>query len=405
MHCTALRALTLAIISGYGAAQNTWYVSELATSPFEGTLTQPFKEISQAIADPDTLSGDTLLVLPGKYESFSTGLKGVHIRSTDGPLVTSITPGADFRTVRLFAMSGNDFEGFTVYGKAGGWAVTGRSANVSRCILLGQPNAEFGFLQDANCGVNDSTVKHCLVAGFKYGVSSNVYCIVVASNSILHGNTHDLDTESHYCVFGSVGFLGLPVNCLQVNPQVVDFAGHDFHLLPNSPCIDAGDPNSPLDPDGSRADIGPFPYDANYLPYTTYCTAKVNSLGCTPQIQATNTGSLTSSRPFWLSCTNQISQRSGLLSYGFAPLAAPYQGGFKCVAAPTRRSGVLNSGGNSGAPDCSGVFTLDFNQTIRAGLDPELVLGQEVFCQFWARDATASFGSNRSDALRFTVAP
>ncbi len=93
------------------------------------------------------------------------------------------------------------------------------------------------------------------------------------------------------------------------------------------------------------------------------------------------------------------------MSYGFAPLATPYQGGFKCVASPTRRSGVLNSGGNSGAPDCSGVFLLDFNPTIRAGLDPELLLGQEVHCQFWARDPAASFGSSRSNAIRFKVAP
>lgn len=211
---------------------------------------------------------------------------------------------------------------------------------------------------------------------------------------------------AYYCVYGTFEpFASGLVGSIQAAPECFDFAGHDFHLLPSSPCIDAGDPTSPLDPDGSRADIGPLPFDANYLPYTTYCTAKVNSLGCTPQIQAVNTGSVTSSRPFWLNCTNQISQRSGLLSYGFAPLATPYQGGFKCVASPTRRSGVLNSGGNSGAPDCSGVFTLDFNQTIRAGMDPALVLGQEVFCQFWARDAAASFGSNRSDALRFKVAP
>jgi hypothetical protein len=40
-----------------------------------------------------------------------------------------------------------------------------------------------------------------------------------------------------------------------------------------------------------------------------------------------------------------------------------------------------------------------------AGLDPELTLGLEVYCQFWARDAAASFGSNRSNALRFRVAP
>ncbi len=40
------------------------------------------------------------------------------------------------------------------------------------------------------------------------------------------------------------------------DPQFVDLENGDFRLLPNSPCIDAGDPNSELDPDGTRADMG-----------------------------------------------------------------------------------------------------------------------------------------------------
>lgn len=35
----------------------------------------------------------------------------------------------------------------------------------------------------------------------------------------------------------------------------------DYHLLAGSPCIDTGDPASPLDPDGTRADMGAFYYN------------------------------------------------------------------------------------------------------------------------------------------------
>ena len=37
----------------------------------------------------------------------------------------------------------------------------------------------------------------------------------------------------------------------------------DFTLLPGSPCIDAGDPNSPPDPDGTIADMGAYYFDQN----------------------------------------------------------------------------------------------------------------------------------------------
>ena len=55
------------------------------------------------------------------------------------------------------------------------------------------------------------------------------------------------------------------VNWLEGNidedPLFVDPANGDYHLTENSPCIDAGDPASPLDPDGTIADMGAFYYD------------------------------------------------------------------------------------------------------------------------------------------------
>jgi hypothetical protein len=45
---------------------------------------------------------------------------------------------------------------------------------------------------------------------------------------------------------------------LESDPLFVDAPGGDFQLLAGSPAVDAGDPQSPADPDGTRADIGPF---------------------------------------------------------------------------------------------------------------------------------------------------
>ena len=54
---------------------------------------------------------------------------------------------------------------------------------------------------------------------------------------------------------------------IQLDPLFVDFSNNDYHLswtnypIPDStmsPCIDAGDPNSPPDPDGTIADMGAY---------------------------------------------------------------------------------------------------------------------------------------------------
>ncbi|OQY27378.1 MAG: hypothetical protein B6244_11000 [Candidatus Cloacimonetes bacterium 4572_55] len=46
--------------------------------------------------------------------------------------------------------------------------------------------------------------------------------------------------------------------CIDADPLFMSADNNDFHLTAASPCIDAGDPNSPLDPDGSVADMGAF---------------------------------------------------------------------------------------------------------------------------------------------------
>jgi hypothetical protein len=50
------------------------------------------------------------------------------------------------------------------------------------------------------------------------------------------------------------------------DPLFVGGDPYDYHLTESSPCIDAGDPESPLDPDSTRADMGAYCFDQSIQP-------------------------------------------------------------------------------------------------------------------------------------------
>ncbi len=52
-------------------------------------------------------------------------------------------------------------------------------------------------------------------------------------------------------------------NLINAQPFFVNPYGEDFNLMPYSPCIDAGSPLSPLDPDSTITDMGAHYFDQN----------------------------------------------------------------------------------------------------------------------------------------------
>jgi hypothetical protein len=136
---------------------------------------------------------------------------------------------------------------------------------------------------------------------------------------------------------------------------------------------------------------------------TIYCTAKVNSAGCTPAIAFTGTPSATSGSGFQISASNILANKFGLLFYGKSgPAASAFQGGTLCAAPPLVRTMLQNSGGT---PPCGGSFSLDFNAYIASGADPALVSGQQVNAQYWSRDPgfAPPDNTNLTDAVEFTI--
>jgi len=92
---------------------------------------------------------------------------------------------------------------------------------------------------------------------------------ILFKNNIIWGNTYN-NPESSLFMLGDIiftqtysdvqgGWSG--IGNITIDPMFVDTGGGDFHLMPGSPCIDTGDPASPLDPDSTRADMGALYFD------------------------------------------------------------------------------------------------------------------------------------------------
>jgi hypothetical protein len=117
-----------------------------------------------------------------------------------------------------------------------------------------------------------------------------------------------------------------------------------------------------IDPSGNQGLSASLSYHAGVPSPVTYCTAKVNSLGCVPAIAFTGVPSASMTSGFVVRGANVRNNKNGLLFYGINGRSSlPFQGGTLCVKTPLRRT-VRRSPRQSGpANDCSGVSLLDMN--------------------------------------------
>jgi hypothetical protein len=147
---------------------------------------------------------------------------------------------------------------------------------------------------------------------------------------------------------------------------------------------------------------------------TSYCTAKINSLGCTPSIVSTGLPSASATAGFVVRGINVRNWKTGLLFYAVNGRAAlAFQGGTLCVASPIRRTPSTHSGGSPvQANDCSGVFSIDMNSFAVGGLggSPLSALsspGSVINCQFWGRDPGFAAPNNTTltNGLEYSICP
>ncbi len=136
-----------------------------------------------------------------------------------------------------------------------------------RCTVTGNSANAWAFGHQGGISVanyGSAVVKDCIVwgnAGYQmraFGSPYNVGTSIVGTYSTVQG-----------------GFAG--TGNLTADPQFTSAANGDYTLLPTSPCVDAGDPTSPLDPDGTRADQGAYPVDQGPTGWVQMTTANAPS--------------------------------------------------------------------------------------------------------------------------------
>jgi predicted outer membrane repeat protein len=100
-----------------------------------------------------------------------------------------------------------------------------------------------------------------------------IFCDTNSDPIVINSILWDNSPEEIYLNFSSItvsysdiegGYTG--TGNIDSDPLFVDPSNGDYHLTENSPCIDAGDPASPLDPDGTVADMGAYYYHQNFGP-------------------------------------------------------------------------------------------------------------------------------------------
>ncbi len=158
---------------------------------------------------------------------------------------------------------------------AGGLCIWTSEVYAKRCLIWGNSSEGQGA---GICAQHHSTVEldQCTIArnwihtgdlDYHYGgLFSWFDCDLTVTNSIIWGNSsnqagawHRSKLSISYSHVGGDTVWAGQGNIID-DPLFVDPDGGDYRLTASSPCIDTGDPSAPLDPDGTRADMGGVPH-------------------------------------------------------------------------------------------------------------------------------------------------
>ncbi len=206
--------------------------------------------------DSCVIKGPTTRYLGVVVGANNSTIKGFTITHTD--------------SVNICGISGDIISGFTIARNV--------IKRISRGIDLNSCQAYLhnNTIVHNQVGIRTTIFRDSSQCSFKpsnrFDLSQGATSVNINSNIVAYNGTGIYVVDASEVNSDYNDFYGNGVNCtphypmgdhelVNVNPFFIDETIDDYHLRQGSPCIDAGNPNFPLDPDGTRADIGAFYYN------------------------------------------------------------------------------------------------------------------------------------------------
>jgi len=256
-------------------------------------------------------SGDTIMVAAGTYYENVIISQGLNLFGED-MYTTIINAGGDGRAITVSDAQGTvgKIKGFTLTGTGSG--ISGSFACAGLVVYTqGSGSWEISwnyFLDNPDIGYlsfDGGIVHHCIFENngfngdYRRGVMASSYSTLDIENNdfrlnyqavYAHSAAPSTSVKNNIVTDNQVGiYLANFSNTINYNdvwnngtnyqscspgaddisldPLYVAGAPFDYNLTAGSPCIDAGDPASPNDPDGTRADMGVYYYPQGLPPF------------------------------------------------------------------------------------------------------------------------------------------
>jgi len=253
------------------------YLYELRLDPKTIYVPAEYSTITAALAVANY--GDTILVAPDTYPESIIMRAGVTLLSETGPEETIIARnevdylvyGAPDAVIKGFTIADNDNgEGFP----GSGILSDGDNTTICYCIIKNNRGGIY-LNNNSQAIVYNNTIDNNSLAGIYMQIepAPEIYNNIISNgeNGIFRNTAHSLgdpfiqyncyyENGEHFGYYGDPWIPEPGVGKLFGDPLFVGGLPFDYNLTTNSPCIDKGDPASPLDPDGTRADMGALYY-------------------------------------------------------------------------------------------------------------------------------------------------